>query len=78
MSQKPMASPQTRAASATKVVAREAVEKVIPATEEPVASITHAINETITANPDTVAAVTEEVVKPVIATTATKPNPKLS
>ena len=75
MSQKPMASPQTRAASATKVAAREAVEKVIPAKEEPVASITDAINETITATPDTVAAVTEEVVKPVMATAAAKPNP---
>jgi phasin family protein len=75
MSQKPMASPQNRAASATKVAAGEAVEKVIPATEEPVASITDAINETITATPDTVAAVTEAVLKPVIASTATKPNP---
>src|SRR5260370_31517504 len=75
MSQKPMASPQTRGASAAKVGAREAVERVIPATEEPVASITDAISETITATPDTVAAVTEEVVKPVIATTTTKHNP---
>jgi phasin family protein len=75
MSQKPMASPQSRAASATKVAAGEAVEKVIPATEEPVASITDAIRETITATPDTVAAVTEEVVKPVFATTTSKPNP---
>ena len=76
MSQKPMASPQTRAASAAKVAAPEAVEKVaIPATEEPAARITDAISETATATPDTVAAVTEEVVKPIIATTTTKPNP---
>jgi phasin family protein len=75
MNQKPMANPQTRAASATKVAARKAVEEVIPATEEPVTSMTDAISKTITATPDTVAAVTEEVVKPVIATTATKPNP---
>jgi phasin family protein len=75
MNQKPMANPQTRAASTTKVAAREAVGEVIPATEEPVASMTDAISKTITATPDTVAAVNEEVVKSVIAATTTKPNP---
>ena len=51
MNQKPMANPQTRAAS------------------------TDAISKTITATPDTVAAVNEEVLKSVIAATTTKPNP---
>ena len=69
MNQKPMANPQTRTASTTKVAAREAVGEVIPATEEPVASMTDAISKTITATPDTVAAVNEEVVKSVIAAT---------
>jgi hypothetical protein len=51
------------------------VRLFIPATDGPAASLTDAISETVTATPDTVAAVTEEVVKPIIATTTTKPNP---
>jgi len=60
---------------ATRSLPIGAAEKVIPATDEPAASIADAISETVTATPDTVAAVTEEVVKPIIGTTTTKPNP---
>ena len=48
---------------ATRSLPIGAAEKVIPATDEPAASIADAISETVTATPDTVAAVTEEVVK---------------
>jgi len=53
---------------ATRSLPIGAAEKVIPATDEPAASIADAISETVTATPDTVAAVTD-------ATTTTKPNP---
>lgn len=73
-SQKRMARPQPREASATKVAPREPAEKPVSVTAGPVVSMTVAISKPIATTADTVAAVIEEMVKPIAPTKMTTPN----
>jgi phasin family protein len=75
MIQNRMASVQPREASTIKGAPREAAEKPVSITEDPVVSTTGSISESITTTADTVAAVAEEMIKPITATKTTTPNP---
>jgi len=66
--QKRAASAQPRSSSVTKAAPMQATERVVPIAVGPIVSTTRVMSETIKSTVDTVAAVAEEVAKPVAPT----------
>jgi len=73
--QKRTAGAQPPGSSATKAAPIEATEKLVPIAVDSIVSTTSAMSETIKTPVDTVAAVAEEVVKPVAPTKTTTTEP---
>ena len=74
-SQKRMINAQPRQVSVAKATPREAPQAPVSVTTDPVVSTISAISEPVKMTADTVAAVTEEMVKPITPTKTMTPNP---
>jgi phasin family protein len=74
-SQKRMTNAQPRQVSVAKATPREAPQAPVSVTTDPVVSMISAISESVKMTADTVAAVTEEMVKPIASTKTMTPNP---
>jgi|SRR5579859_243053 len=74
-SQKRMINAQPRQVSVAKATPREAPQAPVSVTTDPVVSTISAISEPVKMAADTVAAVTEEMVKPIAPTKTMTPNP---